>query len=90
MKHDEIIRDYLEGKRSLASMPDGYGYPFVTISREAGAGGHTLAYVLLTDFAGDHDQDLFGGWHVFDRELCEVIVQDHRFQNSLDALLAER
>lgn len=64
-------------------------HPFVTISRQAGAGGHTLAKALLGTFARQGDTELFGGWQIFDQELCEIVTRDPAFSKSLDSLLAE-
>jgi cytidylate kinase len=88
MKHLLIIQEFLKEKRSLRNLPT-TGLPFVTISRQAGAGGHLLAHVLTTDFLQFADDPLFVGWHVFDRELCEVIAQDPALQVSVEQLMAE-
>lgn len=63
--------------------------PVITISRQAGAGGHSVAAALLERFASDADRDLFGGWQTFDRELCELVAADPKFAHHLEALLAE-
>ncbi len=65
------------------------GFPFVTISRQAGAGGHRLAEKLLEAFNAEPDRDLFGGWQLFDQRLCEMIVRDPRLKVSIDHLLTE-
>jgi len=88
MKHLLIIQEFLKEKRSLRNLPT-TGLPFVTISRQAGAGGHLLAHVLTTDFLKLADEPLFTGWHVFDRELCEVIAQDPVLQVSMEQLMSE-
>ena len=62
--------------------------PFVTVSRQTGAGGHTLARVLLQ--AMDKEDDpLFQGWQVFDRELCEKLMEDPKLRVSTQSLLTE-
>jgi cytidylate kinase len=63
--------------------------PFVTISRRAGAGGHLLAKALLDVFAEQDDAELFGGWQVFDRKLCELVTTDKAYSGSMEVLLAE-
>jgi hypothetical protein len=88
MNHLKMIHEYLEKKAPLDSIPR-TGLPFVTISRQAGAGGHLLAHVLQTDFLNEKDRGLFRGWHVFDRELCEIVAQDPELKTSMEALLAE-
>jgi hypothetical protein len=88
MNHMMLIHRYLKERGSLDGVPSS-GYPFVTISRQAGAGGHLLAHVILSDFLKQEDRDLFSGWHVFDRELCEVIANDPELHTSMEKLLAE-
>ncbi len=62
--------------------------PFVTISREAGAGGHSLANALLEEMAR-HDDPLFAGWKVFDAALCARILEDAKLMVSLESLHKE-
>ena len=38
MEHLKIIQQFLSEKRSFEDLPE-YGFPFVTISRQSGAGG---------------------------------------------------
>lgn len=63
--------------------------PFITISRQAGAGGHLLAEALLEVFARQDDTGLFGGWQVFDRRLCEIVAENPTHSTSMSSLLAE-
>ncbi len=75
-----------------ASRADAIGaeqYPFVTISRQAGAGGQSLAQTMLEVFARQDDVALFGGWHVFDRRLCEIVAEDPKLVGSLESLITE-
>jgi cytidylate kinase len=89
MNHLQMIHEFLREKRSLRDVADS-GFPFVTISRQAAAGGHLFSYVLLTDFLKYQDSELFRGWHVFDKQLCEVIAQDPELRDSMETLLAEQ
>jgi len=63
-------------------------HPFVTISRQTGAGGHTLAHVLFQEMKKE-DDPLFQGWQVFDRELCEKLLEDPQLHISMQSLLTE-
>lgn len=63
--------------------------PFVTISREAGAGGRTLAQTLVKMMESEGETGLFRGWQVLDRNLCEVLLQDADLDVSMRSLLAE-
>jgi cytidylate kinase len=89
MNHLKMLRQFLREKRSLGDIPP-TGFPFITISRQAGAGGHLLAHVITTDLLAYQDDELFRGWHVFDRELCEVIAQDPELETSMQELMAEQ
>lgn len=89
MNHLKLIHNYIRERRTLADIP-ATGFPFITISRQAGAGGHLLSYVILTDFLKEADRTLFDGWHVFDRQLCEVVAADPELQASMQELLTER
>jgi cytidylate kinase len=64
-------------------------HPFVTISRQAGAGGHTLADALLDVFSRQDDTALFAEWQVFDQKLCEIVASDPMFSHSMDSLVTE-
>jgi len=61
---------------------------FVTISRQAGAGGHTLAQTLIRRMAQETDP-LFQSWQICDQQLCEMLLQDGHLNVSLQSLLAE-
>ena len=94
MSQIDIIERYLksqiaESKAAAAQHRERRAHPFVTISRSAGAGGTTFAARLLEVFDEQDDTDLFGGWQVFDRRLCQLVVKDPAYARSLDRLLAE-
>lgn len=89
MKHLLLIQKFMKEKRDVDDFPE-YGYPFVTVSRQAGAGGHLLSYVILTEFLKYRDNPLFEGWHVFDRELCELVARDPLLQKDMEVLIAEK
>ncbi len=63
--------------------------PFVTISRQAGAGGHAVAQAVLEDFSKRGDRDLFGGWKLFDKAVIELLSGEPSFRDALHALLNE-
>ena len=85
-------------KRFLASQAYGevprpggaYGArPFITISRQTGAGGRSLAEAVLKAMGTRKDDELLRGWRVFDRELCELVASDPALKVPFDALLTE-
>jgi cytidylate kinase len=63
--------------------------PFVTISRQAGTGGHALAERIRDRFSRESDVALFGDWQVYDRTVCEIVAKDPAFTSSFDSLVEE-
>ncbi len=63
--------------------------PFVTISRQAGAGGHTLAKILIEKMKQEPNKELFGGWEIFDHKLVEMVADDPALTVSVEKLLGE-
>ncbi|UCF36496.1 MAG: cytidylate kinase-like family protein [Acidobacteriota bacterium] len=63
-------------------------FPFVTVSREYGAGGHHLARTLLEHLDAMPETELHG-WKIFDRDLCESLIADPQLRDSIDSLLSE-
>lgn len=50
------------------------GTPFITISRQTGAGGNSLARQLLETMREEREP-LFHGWGYYDREICQRVVE---------------
>jgi hypothetical protein len=88
MNHLLLVKQYLQDKTRFGGVQP-TGYPFVTISRQAAAGGHLLAHVITTDFL-KLSGGVFEGWHVFDREICELVAMDSSLTTSMEQLLHER
>lgn len=89
MEHLKIMKEYLDEMREADDFPTA-GLPFVTISRQAGAGGHVLSYVMTNDFMKDPNQSLFGGWHVFDKDICQLVAKDPAIQESMEQIVEDR
>ena len=51
-------------------------FPFITISRQAGAGGQALGTLLGEKIQLLHQEPLFQDWHLCNQELCRMIAQD--------------
>lgn len=88
MNHLLMVKQYLEDKTRFGGIQP-TGYPFITISRQAAAGGHLLSQVIMTDFLR-LSGDLFKGWHVFDREICELVATDSTLRTTMEQLVNER
>lgn len=85
--HASLIRAYLKDRTSVKI--ESSGFPFVTISRQAGSGGHTLARNILRKLDELYPATGSEGWEVFDQKLCALIAQDDKLGYSFDALVTE-
>jgi len=63
-------------------------FPFITISREVGAGGRRLARTLI-EVMENHPSEMFRGWKVLDRESFEGMIRDERLRSAFDAVFSE-
>jgi len=68
-------------KQSLAN-------PFVTISREAGAGGITIGEKLI-EFLRKNDRAAAQSWTVFDKNLVAKVIEDHNLPAKFAELMSE-
>ena len=62
-------------------------FPFITISRETGAGAHNLADKILELIALEKNNPILEGWQICDQEICHQISQDPKLKVSLESLL---
>ena len=88
MDHMTLLKRYIKDKEDSEIVSR--GFPFVTISRQAGAGGHVLARDILCEME-NHAQanELFRGWDLFDQTVCALVMQDPEIRASFDALVSE-
>ncbi len=85
---ERFLHGHAYGPRDSAD-PSSRVRPFVTISRQAGAGGHSLANVLMEHFHQQPEKDLFGDWEMFDQKLVAMVADDPDLRVSVEALLGE-
>lgn len=86
---DRYLRAYFASQQTPGTAEfEPHARPFVTISRQAGIGGHALADTLVEVFSSI-DDSIFEGWRVYDRTLCEMVAEDPRYRKNLDSLLEE-
>lgn len=62
--------------------------PVVTISRQAGAGGFTLAQ-KLAQYLQQHDTRAACPWTVFDKQLVQKVLEDHKLSDSVARFMPE-
>lgn len=89
MNHLIMIRQFLCEKRAMEDLPD-YGFPFITISRQPGAGGLVLSNALTAEFRKLKERPLFEGWHPFNKEVCELVARDPLLQNDIEELMSKQ
>ena len=78
-----------EGFEKRPDRPEPGSRPFITISRQAGAGGRSVAEALLKRFDSARSQDLYG-WQWMDKSICDSLARDPRLGVSMKSLLDER
>lgn len=80
--------NFYEGERPLEPDLRRGLYPFVTVSREYGAGGRYFAEVLLEQMEQERDP-VFRNWRIFDREICEELAGHEGPHSALRSLVSE-
>lgn len=63
-------------------------FPFVTLSRQSGAGGHTLALAIMDELKKEFDGGWSQDWQVMDQEICRRVAEDPAVRVPVDSLLA--
>ena len=74
-------------KRALPDPSRGL-FPFITVSRQYGAGGRKLARTLIRELEKESSKVL-RKWGIFDRGLCELLVRDPKLKESIRTLFRE-
>lgn len=87
MNHADIVRHFLHDRATEELVTE--SFPFVTISREAGAGGHTVAREVVRKLEEIRPGAFAEGWEVFDHKLCLLIAEDKKLGISFERLLTE-
>ena len=85
--HVALLRKYLTTREK--NVAEYIAQPFVTLSREAGAGSHALAREILREL-DKHNPDESREWEVFDQKLCVLLAQDKALRATFEGLLAEQ
>lgn len=89
----KVFEDYFE--RKLASHKESLKQknthiePFVTISRETGAGGIQFGD-LLVDYLNKYDMKRKNDWNIFDKNILEQIVKEHDLPTEMAKYISEK
>jgi hypothetical protein len=88
---DHLTR-FLSAAVKILPDPSGGGKgprPFITISRQMGAGGYAVARALLEKTRACRPQTIFGGWALFNERLAEMVADNPSLKVSLRGLAEE-
>ena len=87
------VERFLEGAEyGLRRRPESTTYaahrPVITISRQAGSGAHVVAQALVAGLQA-RDPQASPPWTMFDRDLVERVLKDHRLPKRLAEFMPE-
>jgi hypothetical protein len=85
---DAVKADWLASGRAGKAQQFAEPLPFVTIARQAGAGGRTLA-LRLAKRLNERDDPSDPPWRPYDRELVEKVAADHQLSKHLIEMLED-
>lgn len=88
MNQADVVRRYLQNPRDVDFHDT--GFPFITISRQAGTEAHAVGRFILMRLAEYEDPDLKAGWDLFDQKLCALIAQNKSLDADYDTLVNEK
>ena len=89
----EVCRSYIDCQAKRAESVAGARReketpPVVTISRQAGAGGVTLAQKMM-QYLREHDLHAPCPWTVFDKQLVQKVLEDHQLSENVAKFMPE-
>ena len=87
MNQAEIVKRFLQNREDVDIRES--GLPFVTISRQAGVGGHALGRGIVRAVEHLKHPDIAAGWDLFDQKLCAMLAQSESGEASFDTLINE-
>jgi len=87
MNHSAVVKQFLKDRTTANGLEK--GFPFVTISRQAGAGGHTLARQIIRSLEKKFTMDAANEWEVFDQKLCALLTESGVTKATFDSLITE-
>ena len=88
MNQADVVRRYLQNPRDVDF--HNTGFPFITISRQAGTEAHAIGRFIIMRMAELDDPDLKTGWDLFDQKLCALIAKNKSLDADYDTLVKEK
>lgn len=86
-KLNSFLTSMSQHRQRTGKESSGETWPFITISRQTGAGGHSVASAILEEMHRRSGDPLYQGWQLFDQQLCRYVAQDPKLNRSIDELL---
>lgn len=87
MNHTAAVKQFLKERTTDKGLVK--GLPFVTISRQAGAGGHTLGRQILRTLERKFTYEAASDWDMFDQKLCALLAEHGDIRTSFEDLVTE-
>ena len=85
----DVFNRYLEAQAALPKRSHEPNPLAVTISREAGAGGITIAKLLAQRLTAAERAPATGPWAIFDANLAKQVLEDHKLPPNLERFMGE-
>lgn len=82
-------RAYLEALSHHTTPKNGKPLPFITFSREAGAGAVSIGELTAKLLNAGRTEESGPPWTVFDKNLVERVIEDHQMPTTLKRFLPE-
>ena len=83
-----ILSEYQDKRSPSQQIERRLATPFVTVSRQVGAYGHTFAE-LLSAYLKKHERRAKGPWSVCDRDLVQTVIEENRYPKEIAPFLGE-
>jgi cytidylate kinase len=89
----ELFRKYFDRQVSFKKENlHNYGFipePFITVSRQTGAGGHVFAE-KLQDYLNTYDTAAKKNWTLFEKDLIQEVIKEHNLSEMVAPFLTEK
>jgi cytidylate kinase len=84
----DVLSSYLQSQAALAQQPHEPQLA-ITISREVGAGGRTIAELVAQRLTALEKTPAISPWAVFDANLAKQVLEDHKLPPDLERFVTE-
>jgi cytidylate kinase len=89
LSHLDILNRYLQAQVALSEEARESQSAAITVSREVGAGGITIAELLCQRLTAVEKPPVTRPWAVFDANLAKQVLEDHKLPANLERFMVE-